>query len=100
MVEAIERFGRVDTLVNNAGVFVAKPFTEYTDGDHDLVTGVNIDGPYPRSRPGAGPHSIDGRRMLFAPAPAGPRMKVTCLMPRRTIRRRSLLGWTRAASQR
>jgi NAD(P)-dependent dehydrogenase (short-subunit alcohol dehydrogenase family) len=27
---AIERFGRFDTLVNNAGVFVAKPFTEYT----------------------------------------------------------------------
>ena len=27
---AVEHFGRVDTLVNNAGVFVAKPFTEYT----------------------------------------------------------------------
>ena len=27
---ALARFGRVDTLVNNAGVFVAKPFTEYT----------------------------------------------------------------------
>src|SRR6516162_4348096 len=26
---AVESFGRVDTLVNNAGVFVAKPFTEY-----------------------------------------------------------------------
>src|SRR3954471_19317253 len=30
---AVERFGRVDTLVNNAGVFVAKPFTEYTEAD-------------------------------------------------------------------
>ena len=29
---AIERFGRVDTLINNAGVFVSKPFTEYTAG--------------------------------------------------------------------
>src|SRR5262245_53876833 len=28
---AVEKFGRVDTLVNNAGVFVAKPFTEYTE---------------------------------------------------------------------
>ena len=28
--EAVARFGRVDTLVNNAGVFIAKPFTEYT----------------------------------------------------------------------
>lgn len=37
-------FGRVDTLVNNAGVFVAKPFTEYTDEDYDLVIGVNLRG--------------------------------------------------------
>jgi len=27
---ALERFGRIDTLVNNAGVFVSKPFTDYT----------------------------------------------------------------------
>ena len=31
--EALERFGRIDTLVNNAGIFVAKPFTEYTEED-------------------------------------------------------------------
>src|SRR3954468_10727767 len=30
---AVEKFGRVDTLVNNAGIFVAKPFTEYTEAD-------------------------------------------------------------------
>ncbi|MFI7068025.1 SDR family NAD(P)-dependent oxidoreductase [Kribbella sp. NPDC050124] len=41
---AIETFGRVDTLVNNAGVFVAKPFTDYTTEDFDLVTGVNVRG--------------------------------------------------------
>ena len=41
---AVEHFGRVDTLVNNAGVFVAKPFTDYTDADFDLVTGVNLHG--------------------------------------------------------
>src|SRR3954470_16010569 len=41
---ALERFGRVDTLVNNAGVFVAKPFTEYTDEDFESVTGVNLRG--------------------------------------------------------
>jgi len=41
---ALEHFGRVDTLVNNAGVFVAKPFTDYTDADFDLVTGVNLRG--------------------------------------------------------
>ena len=41
---ALERFGRVDTLVNNAGVFIAKPFTEYTDEDYDAVAGANLRG--------------------------------------------------------
>ncbi|TDU83683.1 NAD(P)-dependent dehydrogenase (short-subunit alcohol dehydrogenase family) [Kribbella voronezhensis] len=40
----LDAFGRIDTLVNNAGVFVAKPFTDYTDEDFDLVTGVNLRG--------------------------------------------------------
>lgn len=42
--EALARFGRVDTLVNNAGVFVAKPFTEYTDEDFATVVGTNLTG--------------------------------------------------------
>jgi NAD(P)-dependent dehydrogenase (short-subunit alcohol dehydrogenase family) len=41
---AVDTFGRIDTLVNNAGVFVAKPFTEYTEQDYDFVTGVNLTG--------------------------------------------------------
>ncbi|GAA4605355.1 SDR family oxidoreductase [Actinoallomurus liliacearum] len=41
---AVERFGRVDTLVNNAGIFVAKPFTDYTQDDYAAVTGVNLTG--------------------------------------------------------
>jgi NAD(P)-dependent dehydrogenase (short-subunit alcohol dehydrogenase family) len=41
---AIERFGRIDTLVNNAGVFVAKPFTEYSEADFRHVLGVNLSG--------------------------------------------------------
>ena len=41
---AVEQFGRVDTLVNNAGVFLAKPFTDYTDADFDMITGVNLRG--------------------------------------------------------
>ncbi|WP_406425414.1 SDR family oxidoreductase [Streptomyces sp. NBC_00873] len=40
----VEQFGRVDTLVNNAGVFVAKPFTDYTQDDYAAVTGVNLTG--------------------------------------------------------
>ena len=42
--QGLAAFGRIDTLVNNAGVFVAKPFTDYTDEDFDLMTGVNLRG--------------------------------------------------------
>ena len=42
--EALGRFGRVDTLVNNAGVFVSKPFTDYTADDYALMVGVNLTG--------------------------------------------------------
>jgi NAD(P)-dependent dehydrogenase (short-subunit alcohol dehydrogenase family) len=41
---AVDRFGRIDTLVNNAGVYLSKPFTEYTAADYALVTGVNLSG--------------------------------------------------------
>ena len=41
---AKERFGRVDTLVNNAGIFIAKPFSEYTQEDFDAVTATNVTG--------------------------------------------------------
>jgi NAD(P)-dependent dehydrogenase (short-subunit alcohol dehydrogenase family) len=41
---AIERFGRIDTVVNNAGIFVAKPFTDYTAEDYAAVSGINLDG--------------------------------------------------------
>jgi NAD(P)-dependent dehydrogenase (short-subunit alcohol dehydrogenase family) len=41
---ALERFGRIDTLVNNAGVYLSKPFTDYTAGDYALVTSVNLSG--------------------------------------------------------
>jgi NAD(P)-dependent dehydrogenase (short-subunit alcohol dehydrogenase family) len=41
---ALERFGRIDTLVNNAGIFISKPFTDYTAADYATVVGVNITG--------------------------------------------------------
>ena len=42
--EGLARFGRIDTLINNAGVFVAKPFTKYTEADYAAVLGVNLTG--------------------------------------------------------
>jgi NAD(P)-dependent dehydrogenase (short-subunit alcohol dehydrogenase family) len=47
---ALDRFGRVDTVVNNAGIFIGKPFTDYTDEDFDTVTGVNLRGFFEVSR--------------------------------------------------
>jgi NAD(P)-dependent dehydrogenase (short-subunit alcohol dehydrogenase family) len=41
---ALERFGRIDTLVNNAGVYLSKPFTDYTADDYATVVGVNLTG--------------------------------------------------------
>jgi NAD(P)-dependent dehydrogenase (short-subunit alcohol dehydrogenase family) len=42
--QAVDRFGRIDTLVNNAGVFLSKPFTDYTFEDFRAVTSVNLVG--------------------------------------------------------
>jgi NAD(P)-dependent dehydrogenase (short-subunit alcohol dehydrogenase family) len=41
---ALERFGRVDTLINNAGVFISKPFTDYSADDYALMVAVNLTG--------------------------------------------------------
>jgi NAD(P)-dependent dehydrogenase (short-subunit alcohol dehydrogenase family) len=46
ITEGVARFGRIDTLVNNAGIFIAKPFTEYTEADYVAMVGVNITGFY------------------------------------------------------
>ncbi|WP_248795504.1 SDR family NAD(P)-dependent oxidoreductase [Pseudomonas sp. MWU13-2105] len=42
--EGIARFGRIDSLINNAGIFVAKPFTAYTHEDYVNVLAVNLNG--------------------------------------------------------
>jgi NAD(P)-dependent dehydrogenase (short-subunit alcohol dehydrogenase family) len=41
---ALDRFGRIDSLVNNAGIYIGKPFTEYTLEDYAAVTAVNLTG--------------------------------------------------------
>jgi NAD(P)-dependent dehydrogenase (short-subunit alcohol dehydrogenase family) len=42
--QALDRFGRIDTLVNNAGIFISKPFTDYKPDDYDVMTAVNLAG--------------------------------------------------------
>ena len=41
---AVQRFGSVDALVNNAGIFLAKPFTDYTPEDFRALSSTNLDG--------------------------------------------------------
>ncbi|HEX3599426.1 MAG TPA: SDR family oxidoreductase, partial [Lacipirellulaceae bacterium] len=41
---AVDKFGRLDTLVNNAGIFIGKPFTEYTEADFTRKIAVNLAG--------------------------------------------------------
>jgi NAD(P)-dependent dehydrogenase (short-subunit alcohol dehydrogenase family) len=44
ITEGVARFGRIDTLINNAGIFIAKPFTKYTDEDFAAILNVNVAG--------------------------------------------------------
>jgi NAD(P)-dependent dehydrogenase (short-subunit alcohol dehydrogenase family) len=48
--KGLKAFGRIDTLVNNAGVFIAKPFTDYTDAEFDQVSGINLRGFFDTTR--------------------------------------------------
>lgn len=41
---ARSEFGRIDTLVNNAGIFLASPFTDYSRDDYDRATSTNLAG--------------------------------------------------------
>jgi NAD(P)-dependent dehydrogenase (short-subunit alcohol dehydrogenase family) len=42
--QARDRFGRIDTLINNAGIYIGKPFAEYTFDDYEAITAVNLTG--------------------------------------------------------
>src|SRR3569833_2768421 len=44
IAEGLERFGRIDTLVNNAGIFIASPFTKYTEDQFAAVLWTNLAG--------------------------------------------------------
>jgi NAD(P)-dependent dehydrogenase (short-subunit alcohol dehydrogenase family) len=47
---AIEKFGRIDTLINNAGIFLSKPFTEFTVEDYNAAIATNVTGVFHMSQ--------------------------------------------------
>ncbi|WP_394841291.1 SDR family oxidoreductase [Pendulispora brunnea] len=47
---ALSRFGKLDLLVNNAGIFIGRPFTDYTDDDYARLLSTNLAGFYHMTR--------------------------------------------------
>ena len=42
--QTLDRFSRIDSLINNAGLFISKPFTDYSPDDYAAITAVNLAG--------------------------------------------------------
>jgi NAD(P)-dependent dehydrogenase (short-subunit alcohol dehydrogenase family) len=42
--QGLDRFGRIDSLINNAGLYIGKTFTDYTPDDYAAITAVNLTG--------------------------------------------------------
>ena len=58
--ETLATFGRIDTLVNNAGVYLSKPFVEYTADDYAAVVGRQSDRVLPADTARHRPHAARG----------------------------------------
>ena len=42
--QTLDRFGRIDSLINNVGLFISKPFRDYSPDDYAAITAVNLAG--------------------------------------------------------
>src|SRR6202011_4736999 len=58
--QALNRFARIDCLVNDAGVFIGKPFTDYTLDEYALITSVNLAGCFHLTELGIGLMATQG----------------------------------------
>jgi len=64
--QALERFGRIDSLVNNAGIFIGKPFTDHTVDDYVAGWSPSL-ARWPSSMPHAACESTLSRSMPSQP---------------------------------
>jgi NAD(P)-dependent dehydrogenase (short-subunit alcohol dehydrogenase family) len=79
---AIERFGRIDTLINNAGIYIGKSFTDYTIEDFNALIAVNLPASFTSRRersdtcstPVAGTWSTSRRASSSRPIAVGRRL--------------------------
>ena len=81
---AIEAFGQVDILINNAGIFIAKPLGDYTEDDLEAIVSTNLKGFFYPSQAAAA--HMSGRRQghivtISASLGAQPNVKVPALLP-------------------
>jgi NAD(P)-dependent dehydrogenase (short-subunit alcohol dehydrogenase family) len=83
-VKAIAAFGKVDILINNAGIFTAKPLADYTEDDLETIVGTNLKGFFYPSQLAAA-HMGQNKQghivTITASIAMQPTMKVPALLP-------------------
>lgn len=81
---AIDAFGKVDILINNAGIFLAKPIGDYTEADVNAIVGTNLMGFFYPSQLAAAHMSANGNGHIVnitASIAMQPHLKLPSLLP-------------------
>ena len=82
--QAVAKFGKVDVLVNNAGIFIPKPVTDYTEADVNAIVSTNLHGFFYPSQQAAAhmAKNKDGHIVTITASIAlQPNVKVPALLP-------------------